>query len=221
MTKFRGSHHRTVRATPVRTRRYVDGMTVAYDDRTALVVVDVQNDFADPAGSLTVPGAEDVIAAVNEEIDAAATGGALVVYTQDWHPPQTPHFVTDGGPWPVHCVRGTWGAQFHPALHVVGESVRKGTGGEDGYSGFTMRDPVSGEDKPTALDAVLRDHGVQRVVVTGLALDYCVLATGLDAVGLGYECIVPRRATAPVEVHEGDGAAAEAQLEAAGAQLVR
>jgi len=194
---------------------------VAYDDRTALVVVDVQNDFADPKGSLYVPGAAEVVAAVNEEIEAATAAGALVVYTQDWHPPQTPHFVTDGGPWPVHCVRDTWGAQFHPDLRVVGESVRKGTGGEDGYSGFTMRDPVTGEDAPTGLDALLRSRGVERVVVTGLALDHCVLATALDAVALGYETIVPRRATAPVEVNPGDGAAAEAELEAAGARVLR
>ena len=195
-------------------------MTVAYDDRTALVVVDVQNDFADPAGSLSVPGAPEVVAAVNEEIDAATAAGSFVVYTQDWHPPRTPHFVTDGGPWPVHCVRDTWGAALHPDLRVVGESVRKGTNGEDGYSGFTMRDPVSGEDAPTGLDTLLRDHGIQRVVVTGLALDYCVLATGLDAVELGYETVVPRRATAPVEVNPGDGAAAEARLAVAGAQIV-
>ena len=96
-------------------------MGVAYDQHTALVVVDVQNDFADPAGSLTVPGAGEVIAAVNEEIEAASAAGAYVVYTRDWHPPRTPHFVTDGGPWPVHCVRDTWGAEFHPDLVVHGE----------------------------------------------------------------------------------------------------
>jgi nicotinamidase/pyrazinamidase len=194
---------------------------VAYDDRTALVVVDVQNDFADPKGSLSVPGAAEVVAAVNEEIDAATAAGALVVYTQDWHPPSTPHFVTDGGPWPVHCVRDTWGAELHPDLRVVGESVRKGTGGEDGYSGFTMRDPVTGADAPTGLDDLLRAHDIRRVVVTGLALDYCVLATALDAVRLGYDTVVPRRATAPVEVRPGDGAAAEAELEAAGAEVLR
>ena len=191
-------------------------MTVAYDDRTALVVVDVQNDFADPAGSLAVAGATDVIAAVNDEIAAATAAGATVVYTQDWHPPRTPHFVTDGGPWPVHCVRDTWGAQLHPDLTVAGEAVRKGTGGEDGYSGFTMRDPRTGEDAPTGLDDVLRRHGVERVAVVGLALDYCVKATALDAVALGYECVVRRGATAPVEVAAGDGAAAEAEMAAAG-----
>lgn len=192
-------------------------MTLAYDDRTALVVVDVQNDFADPAGSLAVPGGLDVVAAVNEEIAAASAAGAMVVYTQDWHPPRTPHFDTDGGPWPVHCVRDTWGAAFHPDLVVAGDPVRKGTGGEDGYSGFTMRDHATGADVSTGLDELLRSRGVERVAVAGLALDYCVRATALDAVERGYDCIVAGRATAPVEVHDGDGAAAEAEMAAAGA----
>ena len=196
-------------------------MSVAYDARTALVVVDVQNDFADPAGSLTVPGADEVIAAVNDEIAAASAAGSFVVYTRDWHPPRTPHFVTDGGPWPVHCVRDTWGAEFHPDLVVVGESVLKGTGGEDGYSGFTMSDPVSGERAPTGLGDLLDQHGIERVAVAGLALDYCVKETALDAVALGYECVVPRAATAPVEVTAGDGAAAEAALTAAGVEISR
>ncbi len=198
----------------------VDGMSVAYDERTALVVVDVQNDFADPAGSLTVPGADTVIAAVNEEIGAASAAGAYVVYTRDWHPPRTPHFVTDGGPWPVHCVRDTWGAEFHPDLVVAGEAVSKGTGGEDGYSGFTMSDPVTGEPAPTGLHDLLRAHGIERVAVVGLALDYCVKATALDARALGYDCVLPRAATAPVEVNAGDGAAAEAALTDAGVVVV-
>jgi nicotinamidase/pyrazinamidase len=197
----------------------VDDMSVAYDTRTALVVVDVQNDFADPAGSLPVPGADKVVAAVNEEVAAASAAGSYIVYTRDWHPPRTPHFVTDGGPWPVHCVRDTWGAEFHPDLVVAGDSVHKGTGGEDGYSGFTMSDPVSGERASTGLDERLAEHGIERVVVTGLALDYCVKATALDAVALGYECVVPRAATAPVEVTPGDGAAAEAELAEAGVTI--
>ena len=198
----------------------MDDVSIAYDDRTALVVVDVQNDFADPAGSLSVPGATGVIDAVNDEIAAATRAGALVVYTQDWHPPRTPHFVTDGGPWPVHCVRDTWGAELHPALTVAGDTVRKGTGGEDGYSGFTMHEISSGTDASTGLDELLRARDVSRIVIVGLALDYCVKATALDAVKLGYSCVVPRRATAPVEVHTGDGAAAEAELVAAGVDVV-
>ena len=195
-------------------------MDVAYDAKTALVVVDVQNDFADPAGSLSVAGAEKVIEAVNAEIAAARAAGAEVVYTQDWHPPHTPHFVTDGGPWPPHCVAGTWGAELHPRLVVNGPAVRKATGQEDGYSGFTMRHVPSGRETPTGLHEVLRERGVRRVVIAGLALDYCVKETALDAVGLGYETVVViRSATAPVEVHAGDGARAEAEMAAAGVEL--
>lgn len=196
-----------------------DSPRVVYDSSTALVVVDMQNDFADPAGSLPVPGGENVVDTVNAEIEDARAAGAPVVYTQDWHPPRTPHFVTDGGPWPVHCVRETWGAEFHPRLTVAGPSVRKGTGGEDGYSGFTMRHPTTGEETSTGLDETLRDHDVSNVVVVGLALDYCVKATALDAVKLGYGCVVRRAATAPVDVNEGDGARAEAELATAGVTL--
>jgi nicotinamidase/pyrazinamidase len=194
-------------------------MADTYDRRTALVIVDVQNDFADRDGSLSVPGADAVIDAVNDEIEAATAAGAAVVYTQDWHPPQTPHFATDGGVWPVHCVRDTWGAELHPRLVVAGPSVRKGRGGEDGYSGFTMRDPVSGEEASTGLDELLRERGVEKLVVTGLALDYCVKATALDAVALGYPTIVPLAATAPVELEPGDGERAVDELTGAGASV--
>src|SRR5262245_14082277 len=194
-------------------------MNVTYDTETALVVVDVQNDFADPAGSLAVAGAEKVIGVLNAEIAAAKAAGAQVIYTQDWHPPHTPHFEAEGGPWPVHCVAGTWGAELHPRLTVNGPAVRKATGQEDGYSGFTMRDVASGTKSSTGLDAVLRELGVKRVVIVGLALDYCVKWTALDALQLGYETVVARNATAPVEVSPGDGARAEAEIVAAGAEL--
>jgi nicotinamidase/pyrazinamidase len=194
-------------------------MDVAYDAETALVVVDVQNDFADPAGSLSVAGADKVIEAVNAEIATARAAGAPVVYTQDWHPPHTPHFEAEGGPWPPHCVAGTWGAELHPRLSVNGPAVRKATGQEDGYSGFTMRHVPTGRELPTGLDSLLRERGVRRVVIAGLALDYCVKETALDAIGLGYETVVIRGATAPVEVHAGDGARAEAEMTAAGVEL--
>ena len=125
-----------------------------WDERTALVVVDVQNDFADPGGGLAVSGGDAIIPTVNEAVADAEAAGACLVYTQDWHPPQTPHFARDGGIWPVHCVRDTWGAEFHPDLRVAGEVVRKGTGGEDGYSGFTVRDPSSGDPSDTLLDSL-------------------------------------------------------------------
>src|SRR5919112_401686 len=144
-----------------------------YERSTALVVVDVQNDFADPAGGLSVAEGDVIIPALNDEIGNAARAGALVVYTQDWHPESTPHFAKDGGIWPVHCVAGTWGAALHPDLHVEGPVVRKGSNGEDGYSGFTMREPTTGETRPTELEGLLRERGVTSVRVAGLATDYC------------------------------------------------
>lgn len=190
-----------------------------YVSRTALLVVDVQNDFADPAGSLYVSGGEAVVPVINAEIAQAQAAGASVIYTRDWHPPHTPHFRPDGGPWPVHCVRGTWGAAFHPALVVAGPVVSKGCGGEDGYSGFSVRDPQSGAGQATELDALLRARGITTVVVAGLATDYCVRATALDALALDYRVVVLTAAVRAVNLAPGDGARALAQLTAAGAQL--
>jgi nicotinamidase/pyrazinamidase len=188
---------------------------VTYDSKTALAVVDVQNDFADPNGSLFVPGAPDIIATINSEIERAAAAGAVVFYTQDWHPPDTPHFAKDGGAWPVHCVIGTWGAELHPDLDVRGEVIRKGSGGEDGYSGFSVRDPESGEVGSTRLESTLRAAGVERVVVIGLATDYCVKETALDALRRGFETTVLSKAVRAVDLQPGDGEAALAEIAAA------
>ena len=189
-----------------------------YDEETALVVVDVQNDFADPSGGLYVQGGEAVVALVNAEVEAAHDAGATVVYTQDWHPESTPHFEKDGGTWPVHCVADTWGAELHPDLDVRGPVVRKGTSGEDGYSGFTERDPVSGEPHPTQLGSLL-SPGVRRIVVVGLAGDYCVKETALDAALLGYDVAVPLGHTRFVNLSPGDDDQAVADLQAAGVTI--
>ena len=193
--------------------------TARYDARTALIVVDVQNDFADPSGSLSVAGGDEVPAAANEEIRVALAAGAVVVYTQDWHPESTPHFRKDGGIWPVHCVGGTWGAELHPSLHVEGEIVRKGTDGRDGYSGFSVRDPVSGETEPTTLERILRERGVERIVVAGLATDYCVVETVLDATRLGFATSVLSDAIRAVELEPGDGERAIRRMREAGATV--
>ncbi|HVM14338.1 MAG TPA: isochorismatase family protein [Egibacteraceae bacterium] len=192
---------------------------VDYDARTALVVVDVQNDFADPDGNLYVDGGEEVVHAVNREIQAAREGGALVVYTQDWHPETTPHFEKDGGVWPTHCVQGSWGAQLHPDLAVVGPVVQKGVDGGDGYSGFSVRDPHSGEESPTDLERILHEHDVERLVVVGLAQDVCVKETVLDARRLGFDTVVVADATAAVDLEQGDEARAYEAMENAGAQV--
>lgn len=191
-----------------------------YDKETALVVVDVQNDFADPGGSLYVKGGEEVVQTANREIDRAREAGALVVYTQDWHPEHTPHFQVDGGIWPVHCVQGTWGAELHPQLVIVGEIVRKGSGGEDGYSGFTVRDPVSGEEEETKLEEVLRNRDIKRVAVVGLATDYCVKETALDALERGFVTEVLANSVRPVELEAGDGDRALEAVRSAGGRIV-
>ncbi|HWH37885.1 MAG TPA: isochorismatase family protein [Candidatus Limnocylindrales bacterium] len=191
----------------------------SYDPTAALIVVDVQNDFADPAGSLYVDGGEQVVPLVNAEIEAALAAGGRVFYTQDWHPPSTPHFARDGGTWPVHCVIDSWGAELHPELRVDGPIVRKGSNGEDGYSGFSMRDPTTGETKPTELADLLSQAGVTRLVVAGLATDYCVKATVLDGRSHGYPTTVLERAIRPVDLQPGDGDRALEEMLAAGALL--
>ena len=191
-----------------------------YDDRTALLVVDVQNDFTDPAGSLAVPDAEAILPIVNAEIESALGAGALVMYTQDWHPPTTPHFRKDGGRWPVHCVAGTWGADLHPDLAVEGPVLKKGSGGEDGYSGFSVRDPQSGEVDATQLEGMLRDRRVGRVVIAGLATDYCVVETALDGRRLGFDVQVVAAGIRAVEVEPGDGGQAIERMREAGAAII-
>jgi nicotinamidase/pyrazinamidase len=192
-----------------------------YDPKTALLVVDVQNDFADQDGSLYVKGGEFIVPTVNTEVGRALKAGALVVYTQDWHPESTPHFRKDGGIWPVHCVADTWGSELHPDLRPVeGERIRKGSGGEDGYSAFSVRDPRSGATSPTRLEGILRTHGIERAVIAGLATDYCVVETALDARTLGFEVVVLSEAIRAVDLLQGDGDRALERMRAAGAELV-
>ncbi len=192
-----------------------------YQPATALVVVDVQNDFADPAGSLSVKGGDAVVPVINREIAMATSAGALVVATQDWHPESTLHFAKDGGIWPVHCVADTWGSELHPDLTLPADvpRVHKGANGEDGYSGFTMRDPTTGEEMPTELDGLLRDRGIEQVVVVGLATDYCVSATALDAARLGYTTAVLTDAIASVDLQPGDGERALQAMRDAGVAM--
>ncbi|MEN8235846.1 MAG: isochorismatase family protein [Actinomycetota bacterium] len=190
-----------------------------YAPSTALIVVDVQNDFADPNGSLSVSGGEETVPFINEQIKAARHAGAAVVYTRDWHPESTPHFAKDGGIWPVHCVGNTWGSEFHPGLDVDGTEVKKGTDGEDGYSGFTVRDPVSDAESPTGLERQLRGVGITDVVVVGLATDYCVKETALDAVRLGFGTTLLADGIRAVNLSPGDGSRAVAAMVIAGVEV--
>jgi len=191
-----------------------------YDPKTALVIVDLQNDFADPQGSLYVRGGEQVIPVANEERARARAAGSQVFFTQDWHPPHTPHFSQDGGIWPVHCVQGTWGAVFSPGVVVDGVVLRKGIDGRDGYSGFSVRDPGSGATEATELERLLREAGAERVVITGIATDYCVVETVSDARMLGFEVDVVADGIRAVDLSPGDGERAMRRMRDAGAELV-
>jgi nicotinamidase/pyrazinamidase len=193
---------------------------ILYARGQALLVVDLQNDFVDPAGSLCVSGAIGIIDVINTQLEAASDAGVTVVATQDWHPAETPHFRAQGGIWPVHCVAGTWGAEFVNGFHAPSQVVRKGVNGEDGYSGFTVRDPKTGATHSSGLQELLDAAGVRAVTVVGVATDYCVKATALDAVDAGFDVRVLRAAVAAVDLEPGDGERAFAEMEKAGVSLV-
>ncbi len=186
----------------------------------ALIVVDMQHDFGDPAGSLYVRGAEDILAPITAAIAAAKAAGGLVVYTQDWHPTETPHFADFGGLWPVHCVIGSAGAEFLPDLPVDGPVVRKGSGPEDGYSGFSVLHLPSGQNRETELSAILDENGIMAITIVGLAGDWCVRSTAIDGVRLGYRVTVPLALTRFVELNPGDTESAVAQMREAGVTLI-
>jgi nicotinamidase/pyrazinamidase len=174
-----------------------------------MIIVDVQNDFL-PGGALAVPKGDEVIAELNRYADLFASRQLPVFATRDWHPPNHCSFRERGGPWPPHCVAGTAGAQFAPGLALPPQTriVAKATSPEtDAYSGFAG----------TELDAMLRQAGVRRVFVGGLATDYCVLNTVKDARSLGYEVVLLRDAVRAVEVQPGDGLRAEQEMTRLGA----
>lgn len=151
----------------------------SFRPQDALLLVDVQNDFL-PGGALAVSEGDAVIPVLNRWIEAAERAGTPVVATRDWHPPDHVSFEAQGGPWPPHCVAGTEGAAFHPALALPDDAVivSKATEpGAEAYSGFDGTD----------LAASLREIGVRRLWVGGLATDYCVRATALDAAQAGFE----------------------------------
>jgi len=181
----------------------------------ALIVVDVQNDFC-PGGSLPVPQGDAVVPVLNRYIERASAAGMPVYASRDWHPERTRHFAAYGGPWPPHCVQGTPGAAFHPGLRLPSDTtiVSKGMSAEDeGYSAIEAR-VSDGRDLLTAL----RQTGITRLHVGGLATDYCVRATVLDALRAGFETFLLVDAARAVDVTPGDGERALGEMLAAGAK---
>ena len=176
----------------------------------ALVVVDFQNDFASPDGALSVAGGDALAPRINELMHSGDYD--LVVATRDWHPPDHGSFAERGGIWPVHCVQGTDGARLHPELDAaaVDAIVDKGQDpGTDGYSGFDG----------TNLAELLRERGIDQVTVVGLATDYCVKNTALEALQAGFAVTVDTTAVRGVDVEPGDSERALEQVRAAGAVL--
>jgi nicotinamidase/pyrazinamidase len=173
-----------------------------------LIVVDVQNDFCS-GGALPVPDGDAVV----EPINRLAEEFPFAVATRDWHPPDHDSFQEQGGPWPVHCVRETGGAELHPKLHTSRIDAVVDAGREpdhEGYSGF----------EHTELSRLLRDQGVETVHVTGLALDYCVKETALDARRDGFGVVLHLGATRAINAEPGDGDRALEELREAGVEIV-
>jgi nicotinamidase/pyrazinamidase len=181
------------------------------EKKRALLLVDVQNDFC-PGGALAVAEGDQVIAPLNKLIEEFLNRGEPVFRSRDWHPPQTKHFTEFGGTWPVHCVQNTKGAEFHPDLIDDGRirTISKGMGDEDSYSAFDGTD----------LASQLRQLGVEEVWVGGLATDYCVKNTVLDALKQGFEVKALEDAMRAVEVNPGDGERAIEEMRKAGAEIV-
>jgi len=179
----------------------------------ALIVVDVQNDFC-PGGALPVPDGDQVVAVINRLLPLFP----LVVAGMDWHPADHCSFRAQGGPWPPHCVQGTFGAELHPGLdyHRMTHIVRKASRRDrESYSEFDGRD-----EQGRSLKELLARSRVQTLYLTGLATDYCVRATALDARQRGYDVFVITDAVRAVNVKPGDGEQALREMAVAGARLV-
>jgi nicotinamidase/pyrazinamidase len=182
----------------------------------ALVVVDVQNDFC-PGGSLAVPHGDRVVPVLNRYIERFRKLKAPIYASRDWHPPVTKHFQAHGGVWPPHCVQETRGAAFHPDLALPAETVvvSKGMDPEqDAYSCFQAQD-AAGMDFAVSLG----ECGIQRLFIGGLATDYCVKSTVLDALHEGFQVVVLQDTIGAVDVNPGDGERAIEEMRAAGASF--
>ena len=179
--------------------------------KKALIVVDVQNDFC-PGGSLAVANGDEVVAPLNKLIKEFLDRGEPVFKSRDWHPATAKHFAVYGGVWPVHCVQNTRGAEFHkdlsddPRITIISKGIDESA---DGYSAFDG----------TGLAQILHDEGVTEVWVGGLATDYCVKHTVLDALHQGFEVKALADSMRPVNIKPDDGALAIAEMRSAGAEI--
>jgi nicotinamidase/pyrazinamidase len=191
---------------------------VTDEGKSALIVVDVQKDFC-PGGALAAPGGDDIIPALNRYLADARARDITVYASRDWHPAMTSHFKEYGGEWPPHCVQGTDGAQFHPELKLPPDTIVVSKGDDPQRPGYSAFDGHTPQGKALLHD--LRDRQIRRVYVTGIATDYCVKATALDAVQAGLEVRILPDAITGIDVRPGDAQRALDEMSAAGARVVR
>jgi nicotinamidase/pyrazinamidase len=184
--------------------------------QSALLVVDVQNDFC-AGGALAVPGSDRVVDALNRHLAAAAANGLPVYASRDWHPPETSHFTTFGGEWPVHCVQHSPGADFHPSLQLPVSTIIVTKGEAVDAAGYSAFEGRTAEGRMLLAD--LRTRGVTHLYVAGLATDYCVRASVLDALDAGLQVTLLEDAIAGVDLKAGDSARAREEMHARGAML--
>ncbi len=185
-------------------------MNIALSHMDALIVVDMQMDFM-PGGALPVPDGDKIVDRVNEYVKRFSKIGLPVFFTRDWHPKDHISFKDYGGPWPPHCVQDTEGAMFHSDLYIPSDNkfiISKGTSKDfDAYSGF----------QGTVLDDLLRERGVRRIFVCGVATDYCVKNTVIGGINLGYQTFLLLDAIKGVDVNKGDSEKAIREMMSKGA----
>lgn len=187
-------------------------MTFTVGKETALVVVDIQNDFC-PGGALPVKDGDQVIPVLNRYIERFRAARAPILFTRDWHPPDHSSFKDQGGPWPPHCVQNSEGARFHSGLKIPpeGEIISKADKRDEAYSFF----------QGTDLAKRLSQRGIKRLLVGGLATDYCVKETVLDGLKYGFEVLHLDDASKGVNVSPGDSESALQEMVAKGAKRIR
>jgi nicotinamidase/pyrazinamidase len=186
-------------------------LTLTIGKETALVVVDIQNDFC-PGGALPVKDGDQVVLVLNKYIERFRAAGAPILFTRDWHPPDHSSFKDQGGPWPPHCVQNSEGAMFHSGLKIPpeGEIISKADKRDEAYSFF----------QGTDLAERLSQRGIKRLLVGGLATDYCVKETVLDGLKYGFEVLHLDDASKGVNVNPGDSESALQEMVAKGANRI-
>jgi len=185
-------------------------------EKAALLIVDVQKDFC-PGGALAAPGGDGIIPALNRHLAEARQRDMPVYASRDWHPAVTSHFKEYGGEWPPHCVQGSAGAQFHGDLKLPADAIVISKGDDPAKPGYSAFDGHTSDGKALLHD--LRDRHVTRLYVGGIATDYCVKATALDAAQAGLDVRVLRDAITGIDVQPGDADRALEEMSRAGAQV--